>query len=185
MTFYALPTEAEVGGRAYEVRSDYRAILDAIGVLSDPDYPEEERTLLVLQIVYPDFDSMPYHDYQEALEWAFWFIGGGSEPMQRKQPKLMDWKQDFPLIVAPVNRVIGCEVRALEYMHWWTFLSAYYEIGDCLFAQVVSIRKKKAKGKKLDKSDDAFYRENIDIIDIKTPVTEAEGMLMNEWTRAV
>jgi len=51
----------------------------------------------------------------------------------KRKAKLADWEQDFPLIVNPVNRVLGYEVRDCEYCHWWTFLSAYYEIGDCLF----------------------------------------------------
>ena len=41
------------------------------------------------------------------------------------------FSKDFTYIVAPINRVTGQEVRAVEYMHWWTFLLAYYEIGDC------------------------------------------------------
>lgn len=68
-------------------------------------------------------------------------------------------------------------------LHWWTFLSAYYEIGDCLFAQIVRIREKKAKGKALDKSDREFYRKNRALIDIKTHYTEAEDDLVKMWTK--
>ena len=48
------------------------------------------------------------------------------------------------------------------------------EIGDCLFAQIVNIRDKRARGKKLDKSEAEFYRKNRDIIDIKSRY-EGEG----------
>ena len=69
-------------------------------------------------------------------------------------------------------------------IHWWTILAAYAEIGDCLFAQIVRIRDKKAKGKPLDKSDREFYRKNRDIIDIKQTYSEAENDLVNLWTGA-
>ena len=69
----------------------------------------------------------------------------------------------------------------MTYLHWWSFLSAYMGIGDCLFAQVVAIRDKKARGKKLDKADREFYRRNQDIIDIKKPLTEAEREILKEW----
>lgn len=63
----------------------------------------------------------------------------------RKSPKLVDWGQDFKLIVAPVNRILGLEARAEKYLHWWSFISAYYEIGECLFAQVIRIRRKRLR----------------------------------------
>lgn len=59
-------------------------------------------------------------------------------------------------------------------MHWWTFLGLFNEIGEGLFSQVVNIRIKKAKGKKLEKHELEFYREHKDLIDIKCKLTPAE-----------
>ena len=103
------------------------------------------------------------------------------EKQSGRKPKVMDWQQDFPLIVSPINKALGFEVRAVEYLHWWTFLAAYQEIGDCLFAHVVSIRRKKKRGQKLDKSDQQFYRENRQIIDLKIEMTNEEQDILNEW----
>lgn len=182
MSSYDLPKSAEIGGVEYRIRSDYRAILDIIKVMSDKELDDEERTLLVLSVFYEDFDEMPLSDFQEAVDYVFWFVAGGKESGKRK-PKLMDWEQDFPLIAAPVNRVLGYEVRDVEYLHWWSFLAAYYEIGECLFAQVVSIRSKRAKGKKLDKADQQFYRENSDLVDFDKHVTDEETETLDEWTK--
>ena len=63
----------------------------------------------------------------------------------------------------------------------YSFLSFYQEIGDCLFAQVVRIRDKKAHGKSLDKQDREFYRKNRDIIDLKTTYTESEKDVLAAW----
>ena len=93
----------------------------------------------------------------------------------------MSWAQDFDLYIAPINRIAGCEVRALEYLHWYSFLAYYQEIGDCLYAQVVSIRDKKAMGKSLDKQGREFYRRNRDIVDLKTTYSEAENDLLAAW----
>lgn len=181
MARYELPRAAEIGGREYEIRSDYRAILDIISVMNDPDLDDQERALICLCIFYPDFDEMPQTDYQDAVNYMYWFIGGGEDQTQEKRPKLLDWDQDFPLIVGPVNRVMGKEIRDLEYLHWWSFLSAYYEIGECLFSQVVSIRAKKAKHKPLDKQDQEFYRRNKKLIDFDHHETEEEKSLLGEW----
>ena len=183
MSAYDLPTSAEINGAEYAIRSDYRAVLDIIEVMGDSTISDEDRALIALNIFYEDFEHLPVSDFQEAIERMFWFVNGGEESKpQGKKPRLMDWRQDFPLIVSPINRVLGYEVRASEYLHWWTFLAAYQEIGDCLFAQVVSIRKKRAKGQKLDKQDMQFYRENHRLVDLTTEETDAEKALFDAWT---
>lgn len=125
---------------------------------------------------------MPVEDWQEAAKQCIWFINcGENERRQRPAPRLMDWSQDFRYIAAPINRVLGKEIREMEYLHWWTFISAYYEIGDCLFAQIVRIRSMKAKGKPLDKADQAWYQDNREMVDLKTSFTEAEDAVVNAW----
>ena len=182
MSAYELPTSAVIGGVDYDFRSDYRAVLDVISVMCDTSINDNERAYVSLSIFYPDFDAIPPDDMQEALDYCLWFVGGGMDekPSVRK-PKVMDWNQDFPLIVSPINKVLGYEVRAVEYLHWWTFLAAYQEIGDCFFAHVVSIRRKKKRGQKLDKTDQQFYRENRSLIDLKVAMTEEEQSIIDAW----
>ena len=169
-----MPTSTEINGTTYDIRSDYRAVLDIMQVLSDVSLSDRERGAFACEIFYPAFDAMPRANYKQAAEYLMWFIGGGDTPRGKSHAKLADWTQDFPLIINPVNRVLGFEARAVDYLHWWTFLGAYCEIGDCLFAQVVSIRKKLKRGKKLEKHEREFYRENRDIVDFKTVYTDAD-----------
>lgn len=179
---YDLPTSVEVNGTDYKIRSDYRVILDIIEALTDPELSESDKAETMLDIFYPDFDKMPYADYEEAVKQCIWFINcGDTEKSDKRAPKLMDWQQDFPLIVAPINHVLGKEIRALKYLHWWTLISAYQEIGDCTFAQVVGIRQKKAKGKRLDKSDQEFYKNNRHLVDFKRKYTEKEEDILTQW----
>lgn len=178
---YDLPKNLTIGGEPFEIRSDYRAALDICAALNDPELNDDDRGLVVLGIFYPGLESMSSQCYNEAIQRCFWFLGCGNDQQDKKAPRLMDWEQDFKHIVAPVNRVVGMEIRALDYMHWWTFISAYNEVGECLFSQIVGIRSKRAKGKALDKSEQAFYRQNRDIIDMKTGYTEAEDALFKQW----
>lgn len=183
MSGYDLPTVAELGGTEWRIRSDYRAALDVMQVMADPELTDGERAATALAVFYPDWEDMPTRLLQEAVDWLYWFIAGGAAPATGRRPRLMDWEQDFPLIAAPVNRVLGCEVRSVEYLHWWSFLAAYREIGDCTFAQVVAIRKKRAAGRKLDKHEQRFYSENRELVDLRRNETEAEAQLFREWTR--
>ena len=180
---YDLPKSLTVSGAEYAIRSDFREILDIIEILNDEEMTESERAFVTLLFFYPDFENMPSEDYQEAVEQCFWFLNGGKSEAtaEKNPPRLMDWKQDFPYIIAPVNRVIGHEIRADEYLHWWTFLSAYMEIGECTFSQIVHIREAKIRGRKLDASDQEWYRRNREIVDLKTKYTTAEEELLKKW----
>lgn len=179
---YDLPTSLEIGGEEYEIRSDYRAILDICIALSDPELDEQSRAITSLIIFYPDFHQMPQAAWQEAIEKCFWFINGGDDQQGPKGPRLMDWAQDFKLIAAPINRVLGEEVRSVEYLHWWSFLSAYMEIGECTFSQVVRIRDKLKRHKKLDKSDREWYSKNRSLVDFKRKYTEKDEDFIEQWT---
>lgn len=178
---YTLPTSLEVNSTEYAINADYRRILDIIEILSDPEFTDEEKALTALGGFYADFEDMPYYDYGEAMKQMNWFIDGGMEPDAQKSPRVMDWEQDFPYIISPINRVVGKEIRAVEFFHWWSFLSAYQEIGDCLFAQIVGIRSKKARGKKLDKQEQEFYKRNRKMIDLKTKYTAQENEALDMW----
>ena len=184
VNYWDMPTALNVNGHDYEIRTDYRDILTILTALSDPDLVEpdsddRERTqvqcLVMLQILYKDFDKIPISDYEEAAQKASEFIDMGlNDDAGKSQIRTMDWQQDAPLIIPAINRVQGREIRALSYMHWWTFLSSYLEIGECLFSEVVQIRLKKAKGKKLEKWEKDFLNENKKIVVLKAKLSETE-----------
>lgn len=184
MAGWDFPTSHEIGGQTWEIRSDFRAVLDIMEVLADDTITDEERELVALSVFYIGLDPLilSQDEQRESLEWMMWFIRGGRDKeSQAGGPRVMDWDQDFHLIAPPVNRVLGYECRSCEYLHWWTFLGAYMEIGDCYFAQVVSIRSKRARGKKLDKSDQDFYRKHKRDIDLKREMSKEEKELVRRW----
>lgn len=60
------------------------------------------------------------------------------------------------------------------YIHWWTFLGYFNEIGEGLFSTVINIRQKKNKGKKFEKYEQDFYQNNKDLIDLKKKYAKEE-----------
>lgn len=119
-------------------------------------------------------------NFVERLYSAFEDLDKKQESYKAQIEKMADKKEIFEFA-----RERDAEIETnTGGIHWWTILSAYSEIGDCLFAQIVRIRDKKAKGKSLDKSDREFYRKNRDIIDIKHTYSEAENKLVSFWTGA-
>lgn len=174
MNAWELPQSLSVGGRDWPIRSDFRAVLDILCFFDDPEYEEDEKWWICLDILYEGFEDMPQELWPEAVRQALQFIDMGPEPEKGPKPRLMDWEQDAPLIIPSVNRVLGKEIRALPYLHWWTFMGAYMEIGDGLFSQVVSWRKRRKQKKKPEKWEKEFYRENKALCDLKKKYTKEE-----------
>ena len=179
---WELPTSISVNNTEYAIRTDYRAVMDLLTAFSDKEMlgeSEEEtniiRALLVLNILF--IDEVKPEDQNEAIKKAIEFIDMGIESSRDvKKPPLMDWDQDAPLIIPAINKVLGREIRADKYMHWWTFLSAYMEIGECSFTHIINIRDKKAKGKKLEKWELEYIQEHKDIVLLREKFTEKEQL---------
>lgn len=93
----------------------------------------------------------------------------------------MDWEQDEPILFPAINKVAGIETRATQYIHWWTFSGYFMEIEDGTFSTVLGIRQKKAKGKKLEKWEQEFYRNNRRLCDIRKRYTEEEQAEIDHW----
>ena len=151
MNAYSLPTSLLVGGVEYEIRSDFRAVLDVLAAMADDELDGRGKTLVLLGIIYPRWESIPRECLAEAVDAACGFIDGGQRHGSAAQePRLFDWEADAALIIPAVNGVAHTEIRALPYLHWWTFLGCFMEIGDSLFSTVLGIRKKRADRKKLE-----------------------------------
>ncbi len=175
MNAWELPTAVELGGRSYAIHADYRDILQIIQTLNDPEDPELVRWRIALALFYEDWQDIPLNNQQEAMEQLAVFINCGVEEQDQKPaPKLIDWEQDALTIVADVNKVAGCEVRAMPFVHWWTFVAYFSAIGEGQLSMLVSIRDKLRRGKKLEKWEEQFYRENKDRVDLKTKYTAEE-----------
>ena len=175
MDTWGLPTSAVIGGKEYAIHADYREVLDLLAVLQDPQQSEWERWYIALALFYEDGEAIPADAHQEAMEYLVEFINcGQAEEPGRPAPRLMDWQQDALAIVAGVNKAAGCEVRALPFLHWWSFMAFFNGIGEGQLATLVSIRDKLRRGKKLESWEREFYRDNKDRVDLKRPYTAEE-----------
>ena len=174
MNVWELPTSLVIGGVGYPIRSDFRAILDILQVMSSDEYEEDEKKMIFFTIFFEDYTKIPAEHYEEAGKKAVEFIDMGMGEEKQKKPQTMDWAKDAPIIIPAVNKVMGAEIRSMPYLHWWTFLGAYMEIGESLFSSVLNIRQKKAKGKKLEKYEQEFYRENRNLVDLATRERRSE-----------
>lgn len=162
-----LPESLNVNGTDYAIRSDYRNILRIFSVFNAPDLSDAEKALLFLRRMYVNFEAIPAGDYAAAYEAATQFIECNPAP-EKKQPRIVDWEKDEQLMFAAVNKVAGMEIRAVEKMHWWTFMGYFQGIDkDDTWGVVLTIRQKKAKHRKLEKYETEFFNANRAMCELK------------------
>lgn len=191
---YELPITVSVGGIEYSIRdkADYRTILGVIDVCQDPELTQEEQTVSAFLIFYEtlstieDIYAVFGDNIKEAGEKMMSFIGMENTDdivKPTSKIKLIDWQQDETLIVSAINNVAKTEIRALPYLHWWTFIGYYMSIGESSLSTVVNIRSKIAKGKKLEKYEQEFRRENPQYFYWKRQKQEADNLLSSIWNK--
>lgn len=164
---YYLPTELTVAGVQRAIRSDYRPAVDICIAMQDEELMNYDKVAIVLNILY--IDPLEPEVYTEALSQALNFLscsnGTTAKNKQSKQNDLIFWQYDFDLFVPALSRVAGRDIRGMEYLHWWSFMGLFQEIGDCFFSRVMAIRDAKATHRKLTDDEKMFLKRHRDIID--------------------
>ena len=189
---YELPTTVDIDGNIFHIRrkGDFRVILDCFAALQDDELDKEYKILTAIIIFYEEFGSLEdtnkYGEFLEKLTLEmFKFINCGQDNQRgaASEISLINWEDDSQIICAAVNNVAKQEVRILEYLHWWTFLGYYMSVGQSVLSTVVSIRDKVYRGKKLDKWEQDFKKENPQFFVRKQPTIEREfeKELRNLW----
>lgn len=187
---YELPTELEISGEYYAIgkRGDYRMVLDVFSVLEDDSITQSERIIDALIIFYEEFNSLEdvlaYKNLEDFVKAMFKFFNADRQEGNRPDRKLIDWEQDSALITSAINNVAHKEIRAEDYLHWWTFVGYYMAIGESTLTTIISIRDKIMRNKHLEKWEKEFRKENPQyfVWDSKSVEDkEAEDWVMNLW----
>ena len=178
MTSFDLPCEINIGGKDYAINADFRDVLEVIGYLNQNTW---SSIYVAIALFYSDYEAIQDHEYTEAVNKMFLFINCGEEADEQPSAKLIDWEQDKLSIVSDINRVAGCEVRALPFCHWWTFIAWFNGIGEGQLSTIVTIRNKIRKGQSLSKWEREYYSRNRGKIDFKSKYTEKENAELNKW----
>lgn len=179
----ALPEVLTVGGEDYPVRTDYRNVLDVFEAFTDPGLRQDEKWEVCIYMLFEGFSCacdveeavLDGFDADEAIQKILWFISAGQPEKQVLEMPVYSWVQDEQMIFSAVNKVAAGEVRDPgKYLHWWTFLGYFNEVGEGTFSFVVGIRHKLNKGKKLEKHEKEFLSRNKELVLMKKPKTKEE-----------
>lgn len=170
MDLWQLPVAAVLDGVSFPHKTDYRDMLKLLRLFADESRPAYLRWLTALHYFYEK--PIPASLENRAMTYLGEFLSCGEQGSPG--PKLLDWELDAPEIIADVNAVAGQEIRSLPYLHWWSFLSFFHGIGEGRLSQLVTIRDKLRRGKKLEPYEQEYYRRNKQKVSLRPPESPAD-----------
>lgn len=172
LSTWQLPTQAVIGGVRYDIHGDFRDILEIVSYLNCPSLPRSFRWRIALGLFYEQ--PVPPAHYQQAVAYLSLFLQGGSPRTESGGPAYLDWQTDAQMIVSDVNAVAAQEIRALPFVHWWTFLSWFDAIGEGQLSTLVRIRSKLHRGQKLEGWERDYYRSHKALVERRAPLSQQE-----------
>ena len=186
---YEIPTQIDILGTQFPIRNrgDYRTVLNCFEIMQDNELTSQEQVICALIVFYEDIDCVEdldnLLDIEIAIKEMFKFFNCGQDesPGYQSKHKLIDWEQDSQLVCSAINNVAHTEIRSLPYLHWWTFMGYYLSVGESPLSTIVGIRSKIAKGKKLEKFERDFKRENPQYFTDTKKLKEDKELLESMW----
>lgn len=169
-----LPKQLEVRGELRDINYDFRPCITIMQMLERTDLTEYEKIQVMVGLLF--VEEIEDGELIEAAQEATWFLNLGNTIQENSgidYGRLYSWEQDGRFIFSATDRVLGFSSRRAEELHWWEFIGAFYEIGECTFSTIVHQRKLKKKGKQTE-TDREWWNENKDIAQLRMEYTPEE-----------
>ena len=182
MDILKLPSSLYLQGQEYAINADWRPCVNIMRMFERTDLSDTEKILCMVGILYED--EIPDRLMAEAAEQAVWFLNLGEAADSKKSAlsfgRLFSWEQDLKFIISAVDKSAGFSIRSKEFYHFWEFMSAFFETGECVFNTIVHQRKLKKTGKQ-SKADKEWWAENRDIAELKVELTSDEQEILDAF----
>lgn len=184
MDILKLPSSLEVQGVQLAINADWRPCVNIMRMFERQDLTDSEKILCMVEILY--VDEVPDSMVADAAEQAIWFLNMGDDPRAKASGKtssagrLFSWEQDLKYIISAVEHASHVSIRSQEFYHFWEFMSAFFETGECILNTLIHQRKLKKTGKQ-SKMDREWWAENKDIAELKVELTTDEQEVLDAF----
>ena len=148
-----LPTSFLIGGKEYEISSDFRTMLELEEIFSSDDLTDAQKAEQALLLFY---GCIP-EEVEEAVEKLcfFWQCGRKEKPRKRGrqatgedvcQPPVYSFTHDAGLIYGAFLTQYGIDLSCTN-LHWWQFMALFEALeDDRVIKEVMRCRAVEVKG---------------------------------------
>jgi hypothetical protein len=174
-----------IEGKEYPIRTDYRDILTIIEAFEDKELTRYEKFDVMIDILYIEKPPL----IKETFEKAIYFldvnidalvynkkVNYNSNQNNNNNYRLYSFIKDWQMIASAMNKYFGFSIREKDYIHWFDFIGAFNDLGECTFTHIIDIRKRKRENK-LTKEERQYYYKNREWIDLDYEEIDYEELL--------
>ena len=148
-----LPTSFLIGGKEYEISSDFRTMLELEEIFSSDSLTDAQKAEQALRLFY---GCIP-EEVEEAVEKLcfFWQCGRKEKPRKRGgqaagedvyQPPIYSFTHDAGLIYGAFLTQYGIDLSCTN-LHWWQFMALFEALeDDRVIKEVMRCRAVEVKG---------------------------------------
>lgn len=168
------PTSVRIGGREYEINSDFRASILFELLMQDDEIDLSTKAEKAIGIYFPN--GYPGREsLQDVFSAILWFFGCGRTEKERhlrlrrrssdrdddssSQNRQYSFDYDDEYIYAAFRQQYGINLVEIEYLHWWEFRALFRALTeDCEIVKIMGYRTIQISPK-MSEEQKSFYRK--------------------------
>ncbi|MBO3417915.1 bacteriophage Gp15 family protein [Clostridium perfringens] len=189
-----LPTKVKIGGKFYNINSDFRISILFELLMQDEDIEDELKITQALKLYFSKIPPLKY--IEETINAIMWFYGCGDEKEElNKRIKTTSndleqaycFEHDNAYIFDAFISQYKIDLSTIEYLHWWKFRALFEGLTEeNMIVKIMNCRTMDLN-KIEDKNERAFYKEKKEFFKLPNKISKEdeeyknniEEMLMN------
>ncbi len=178
-----LPTAVEVGGKMYDIPTDFRTAIRLEMLMTDIQLEDTEKLLQILLLFFPDIALLSDKVEQAMIAIMDFYRCGKETAAQKnigvnKRTQIYSFEHDAPYIYAAFLEQYGVDLTQEPSLHWWRFKAMFDSLSEkTQFVKIMGYRSMVITND-MSPQQKEFYRRMQKLYAI--PVSKTEQEKINE-----
>lgn len=167
----AFPGRVKIGGKLYEINTDFRVCLRIMQAFEDARLLWFEKQAVMCGLLFPIVPD----DFEAACKAAVRFLDCEKPPTEYTGNRVYSFTRDADYIYSAFLQTFGVDLKDPQtHMHWWKFCAMFGDLSpDTTFENMRLFREKHNRGL-LTKEERQIWTENAELLDLNYEPPDAE-----------
>ncbi len=130
-----LPTAVEVGGKTYDIPTDFRTVIRMEMFMTDTQLEDTDKLLQILLLFFTGVELLPDKVEQAIIAIMNFYRCGKENAIQEsagvnRRTQIYSFEHDAPYIYAAFLEQYGVDLTQEPYLHWWRFKAMFDSLSD-------------------------------------------------------
>ncbi|MDU7067150.1 MAG: bacteriophage Gp15 family protein [Clostridium perfringens] len=181
-----LPTKVKIGGKFYNINSDFRTSMLFELLMQDEDIEDELKITQALKLYFPKIPPLKY--IEETINIIMWFYGCGKEKEELNKrikstsndlEQAYSFEHDNAYIYSAFLSQYKVDLQDIEYLHWWKFRTLFEGLTEeNMIVKIMDYRTMDLS--KMEKSEREFYKEKKEFFKLPKKISKSDEEYKNK-----